>query len=149
MENLISAVKLTQCNTLTAGVAGTTAIKGTAIDMSDYETCLFVVPFGTITSGAVTSIKVQQSVDTTDGNFADLAGTSVTVLDTNDDTCFYVEVTKPIKRYVRLYVSRGTQNAVVGNILAIQGNGRVKPSVQDAATITSGKLLQSPAEGTA
>jgi len=148
MENLSTSVKLTQATTTDAGVAATTAIKGTAIDMSDYETCLFVVPFGTITSGAVTSIKVQQSVDTTDGNFADLAGTSVTVADTNDNTTFYVEVTKPIKRYLRIYISRGTQNAVVGAAIAIQANGRVKPSVQDT-TITAGELWVSPAEGTA
>ena len=148
MQNLISNVKLTQCNTLTQGAAGTTAIKGAAIDMSDYETVLFVVPFGTITAGAVTSIKAQQSVDTTDGNFTDLQGTSVTVADTNDDTTFYLEVSKPIKRYVRLYVSRGTQNAVVGNIIAIQAEGRVKPPTQDT-TITGGELWVSPPEGTA
>ena len=148
MQNLISNVKLTQCSSTDAGVAATTAIKGSAIDMSDYETCLFVVPFGTITAGAITSIKVQESVDTTDGNFVDLAGTSVTVADSADNTTFYVEVTKPLKRYLRIYVSRGTQNAVVGATIAIQGCGRVKPSVQDT-TISGGELWVSPSEGTA
>jgi hypothetical protein len=147
-QNIIAGVKVTQATTLTAGAAGVSAIKSSNIDMSDYETVLFVVPFGTITSGAVTSIKAQQSVDTTDGNFADLVGSSVTVVDTADDTCFYVEVTKPQKRYVRLYITRGTQNAIVGTVLAIQANGRVKPPVQDT-TITSGKLLVGVDEGTA
>lgn len=146
--NLITNVKVTQATTLAAGAAGVTAIKSSAIDMSDYETVLFVIPFGVITAGAVTSIKAQQSVDTVDGNFVDLAGTSVTVLDTNDDTCFYLEVTKPQKRYVRVQVLRATQNAVVGNILAIQGEGRVKPAIQDT-TITGGELWVSPDEGTA
>lgn len=148
LQNLISGVKITQATTVDAGVAAATAIKGSAIDMSDYETCLFVVSFGTITSGAVTSIKVQQSDDTTDGNFADLTGTSVTVADTEDNTTFYVEVTKPQKRYIRLYISRGTQNAVVGAALALQANGRVKPAVQDT-TVTRGELWLSPDPGTA
>jgi len=146
--NIATNIKMTQATTLTQGAAGVTVIKSNAIDMSDYETVLFAVPFGVITAGAATSIKVQQSVDTTDGNFADLAGSLVTVLDTNDDTTFYIEVIKPQKRYVRLYVSRATQNAVVGNIIALQADGRVKATVQDA-TVTSGKVLLSPDEGTA
>ena len=145
--NIAANVKMSQVTTLTAGAAGTTAIKSTAVDMSDYETVLFAIPFGTITAGAVTSIKAQQSVDTVDGNFVDLAGSSVTVLDTNDDTTFYVEVIKPAKRYVRVQVLRATQNAVVGNIIALQADGRVKAAVQDT-TITSGKVLLSPDEGT-
>jgi hypothetical protein len=146
--NLISNVKLTQASTLTAGAAGVTAIKSTAIDMANYETVLFVIPFGTITAGAVTSVKAQQSVDTVDGNFVDLAGSAVTVLDSNDDGCIYLEITKPQKRYVRVQVLRATQNAVVGTIIAIQGEGRVKPSVQDT-TIVGGELWASPEEGTA
>lgn len=148
MQNLISNVKLTQCTTLTDGAANTTDIKGSAIDMSNFETCLFVVPFGTITTGAATSIKIQQSATTTDGDFADLEGTSITIADDKDNKTFYAEVSKPQKRYVRLYVDRGTQNAVVGTITAIQSGARVKPTTQDT-TISTGELHVSPDEGTA
>jgi hypothetical protein len=76
-----------QASTLTAGAAGTSDITSDAVDTSGCEGVLFIVSFGGITAGAVTSIKVQQC-DTSAGSYADLTGTAQTVADTNDDTTF-------------------------------------------------------------
>lgn len=147
MENLSANTKISQIVTTDAGVAAQTAIKSSTIDMSNYEGVLITVPFGTITSGAVTSIKLQGAPTDVDGDFADLEGTSQTVADDDDNTTFFVDLVKPISRYVRLYITRGTQNAVVGACIATQYNGRVKPATH--GTGVSGELHVSPAEGTA
>jgi hypothetical protein len=133
--------------TPTNGVAGVADIKGTDCDMEGYEGVLMVVTFGTITGSAVTSIKAQQSVDTTDGNYADLTGTGQTIADTDDDMTFYIDLFQPEKRYVRLYVDRGTQNAVVASATYIKYGAKVKPV--DQGSNVSGEFHQSPIEGTA
>lgn len=148
MENLSANTKISQATTTDAGAAAATAIKGVAIDMSGYEGVLFTVPVGTIVTGAATSIKVQES-DTSadDSGFQDLAGSNQTLADTADNTTVYVDVVKPLKRYVRLYISRATQNATFGAALALQYGGRKKPAIH--GTGVSGELWVSPAEGTA
>lgn len=131
-----------------AVAAGTTDVEPTGIDTAGFESCLFAVSFGTITSGAVTSIKLQQSTD--NSSFADLEGTAVTVADTDDNKVFWLDIHRPRERYIRCVVDRGTANAVVDSILAIQYNGvRVAPPTHDATTVGGGEAHSSPAEGTA
>ena len=137
--------KISQCSTVTAGAAATTDIDATSVDMSGFEQVTFVVPIGTIVSGAVTSIKAQGSSN--NSSFSDLAGTSQTIADTDADKTFYVNVVKPSYRYVRLVVDRGTQNATVGGIIAIQSNPKTLPVSH--GTSVSGETHISPAAGTA
>lgn len=146
MQNLSANTKISQVITVANGAAGAADIKGATIDMSDYEGVTFVVPFGPIVSGAATSIKVQGAPTDVDGDFADLEGTSQTVVDTADNTTFYIDLVKPQSRYVRLFVARATQNSTCAAI-AVQYNGRVKPATH--GTGVSGELHVSPAEGTA
>lgn len=147
--NLSKMTKITRHNNAVA--AGTTDITpSSGIDMQNFEGCLFIVPFGPITAGAATSIKVQQSSD--DGSsdtYADLAGTSVTVEDDDDNQVFWVDVYRPRERYLKLIVDRGTQNAVVDGIIAIQYGPKNLPTTHDATTVGGGELHASPAEGTA
>lgn len=147
--NLSKAVKLTRHNVAVA--AGTTDVTPSAgIDMQGFLGCLFLVAFGTITSGAVTSIKVQQSSD--DGvadDYTDLASTSVSVADTDDNKIFYLDIYRPTKRYLKLIVDRGTQNAVVDGITAIQYGPSKQPTTHDSSTVGGGELHGSPSEGTA
>lgn len=144
-QNFAKDHKISQCSTVTAGAAATTDIDATSVDMSGFEQVTFVVPIGTIVSGAVTSIKAQGSSD--NSSFSDLAGTSQTIADTDDDKTFYVNVVKPSHRYVRLVVDRGTQNATVGGIIAIQSNPKTLPVSH--GTSVSGETHISPAAGTA
>jgi len=147
MENLSVNTKISQIVTVAAGASAATDIKSSTIDMSGYEGVCIAVPFGEVVSGAATSIKLQGAPTDVDGDFADLEGTSQTVVDTADNTTFYIDLVKPISRYVRLYISRATQASTVGGVIATQYNGRVKPATH--GTGVSGELHVSPAEGTA
>lgn len=133
-------------STTTAGAAGVSTITSSAVDTAGYDGVLFIVPFGAIVSGAVTSIKVQQC-DTTGGSYADLTGTSQTIADTDDDKLFYVDVFRPQEQFLKLIVSRATQNATVGGIIALKYRGATRPVTQ--GTNVSGEAFNWPAEGTA
>ncbi len=77
---------------------------------------------------------------------ADLAGSSV-VVGERDDTV-WVEVFRPKKRYVRAKALRGTSTAL-GEVYVIQRGAAGEPVSNVLAGTINGKLLFSPAEGTA
>jgi hypothetical protein len=132
-----------------AVAAGTTAVDPTAVDMQNFESVMFIVQFGTITASAVTSVKAQQSSDNGSSDaFADLEGTGQTVADTDDDLAFIIDIVNPQERYVKPYVSRGTANAVIESITAIQYGSRKMPVTQ-GATVGGIETHVSPDEGTA
>lgn len=128
-----------------AEAAATSDITSTSVDMATCESVAFVVLFGAITASAVTSVKVQGSLDNV--TFYDLQSTGVTVADDDDNQVFVTEVVRPTWRYLRCIVDRGTQNAVVDGILAIQTNPRFPPVTQPATTTT--EVNVSPPSGTA
>jgi hypothetical protein len=134
-----------------AVAAGSTVITPSAgIDMKGFDSCLFVVAFGAIVSGAATSIEVHQSSDdgVADG-YSALLGSKVTVADDQDNKLAYVEIVRPAKRYVKCIVNRATQNATVDGIVAILSNGKKAPTTHDSTTVVGGETWSTPAEGTA
>lgn len=140
-------VKIVQVITPTAGAAGTTAIEGTVIDTQGFTGALFIVTLGAIVTGAATSLKVQQGTDGTVSDAADLAGTSQTIADDADGKVLYVDVKKPTERYLRLYVSRATQNATIAAAEVILYGPSDAPTSHGSTV--SGESFVSPAEGTA
>jgi len=148
MNELSKNCKITQAITVTNGAAGTTDIEGAIVDMSGFEGVLMIITFGAITGSAVTSIKAQQGAAALMGDAADLLGTSQTIADDDDEQTFYIDVYKPQERYVRLYVDRGTQNAVVASAEYIQYGPKAAPTTHQA-TVISGETHISPIEGTA
>lgn len=147
--NLSKNVKVSTAITPTAGVAGTTDINGTTLDMSGFEGVLVLVRMGAITGTAVTSIKMQQGAASNLSDAADLEGTGITVADDDDDQIFMIDLYRPLERYVRVVVDRGTANAVVASAEYLQYGAAEKPienNVTDASTV---ELHVSPAEGTA
>jgi hypothetical protein len=147
MNELSKNCKITQAITVTNGAAGQTHIEGAIIDMSGWEGVLMIVTFGAITGSAVTSIKAQQGAAVLMGDAADLLGTAQAVADDDDEQTFYIDVYRPLERYVRLYVDRHTQDAVVASAEYIQYGPRNAPYTQVAPV--SGETHISPAEGTA
>lgn len=145
--NLNKNTKLTRVSNAVA--AGTSDVNSAVIDMQNFEGCLFVVAFGAITAGAVTSIKLQQGAQSDLSDAADLASTSVTVADDDDNQIFYLDIYRPRERYVRLVVDRGTQNAVIDGIFAQQYGPKKSPTTHDSTTVGGGEIHASPAEGTA
>lgn len=146
--NLTREGKVTRVSNAVA--AGTTDINSSSVDMSGFDSVTFYVLFGTITASAVTSVKAQQSSD--DGSsdtFADLTGTGITVADDDDNQVVVLEIDQPRERYVRCVVDRGTQNAVVDGIIAVQHNAKTVPVTHDSSTVVSSEYHHAPAEGTA
>jgi hypothetical protein len=138
--------KVVIATTTTLGAAGTSVITSTAVDTAGFRECTFIVPLGTIVAGAVTSMKVQQC-DTVAGTYADLLGSNQTIVDTDDDGLRYSTVVNPQEQFLKLVVSRATQAATIGGIIAILSGPRKRPVTQPAGV--SGEQFIFPAEGTA
>ena len=145
--NLSKNSKMTRASNAVA--AGTSDVNGAVIDMQNFEGCLFAVAFGTITATAVTSIKAQQGDASNLSDATDLAGTAVTVADDDDNQVFYLDIYRPTKRYIRVVVDRGTANAVIDDVLAVQYGPRNLPTIHNTTTIGGGEVHAGPAEGTA
>jgi hypothetical protein len=145
--NLSTSGKFTRVSNAVA--AGTSDIESSSIDMLGFEAVTFIVLFGAITAGAVTSVKAQQGKLSNMTDAADLKGTGITVADDDDNQLVVLEIDHPQERYVRCVVDRGTQNAVVDGIIAIQTKPRVEPVTHDATTVVGSELHHAPAEGTA
>src|SRR5688572_15870913 len=138
--------KIVQAINVTAGAAAAANVNGDIIDMQGYDSVLFVAQFGPIVGGAVTSLKVQQGDDPAMADAADLLGTGVTVLDTDDNKVKYIEVYRPKERYVRLVCLRATQAATVAAMAYLHA-ARSEPVSQPADV--AGESHLSPAEGAA
>lgn len=147
MLNLSKEVKVTRV--LNAVAAGVSDQNGSVIDMANFDGVVFIAGFGTITSGAATSIKVQQGKLANGSDMADLEGTGLAIADDDDDKLAALDVYRPQERYVRLVVVRGTQNAVIDGVIALQYKGRKAPVTHDATTVVGTELHISPDEGTA
>lgn len=135
---------------MNAVAAGTSDQTSSAVDTQGYEGVKFYTAFGAITSGAVTSVKVQQSSD--DGSadaYADLAGTSISVADDDDNQVVVHDIYRPRERYLKVVVDRGTQNAVIDGIVAVLYGARKEPTTDDSTTVVGRETHTSPAEGTA
>lgn len=134
----------------TAVAAGTTDITdATVVDMAGYSGVRFTFHFGAITSGAATSVAAAGGATSTPTpGTDDIAGSKITVADTADDTVFTLDIYKPTQRYIRPFVKRATQNAVLNSIVAVQYEPIFMPPTQDTS-VTSSKTLVSPANGTA
>lgn len=153
MHNLIKNVKTIRLpldtTTTYTGTAGTTGLLTEGVDTLGYEGVCFKIAFGAITSGAATSVKLQQSDDNgvSDG-YSDIVGSSQTVADTDDGKIVLLDVHRPQKRYLCAAISRATQNATVDYMEAILYNGNQVPITADS-TVASQEIFVSPAEGTA
>jgi hypothetical protein len=132
VNELLSGTQIAPAVSVTAWAAASTAIEGSAIDSANYEGVMFVAQLGAIVSGAVTSLKLQESADGSTG-WTDVASTSITVADDDDSGIRYLDYRRPAERYVRLYVSRATQNATLTATALLYG-AKSQPLTQPTAT---------------
>ena len=121
--NVSRGIKFTRV--LNAVAAGTSDQNSWSVDMKSFDAVTFCMGFGAITASAVTSIKLQGSDD--DSSFSNLAGTAITVADSDDDKIVLAEINPPQRRYVRCVVNPGTQNAVIDFAVALQSNANKAP----------------------
>lgn len=144
--NLSRSAKFTRVINATA--AGATDVNGGTIDMAHWEGVLFVAAVGTLTATQVTAMHAQQGALADGSDMADLLGSSVGPLADGDGTkMLMLDVFQPRERYVRAVLDRGTANAVVDGVIAIQYGPRKIPAVQDTS-VKAAKFVQSPEQGT-
>lgn len=129
---------------------GTSNVNSDPVDTAGFDGVRFITGFGAITAGAATSQKAQQGQASNLSDAADLASSSVTVADTDDNNISIVDIYRPAERYVRLATLRATQNAAIDFMIVELYRQRKQPVTQDATVVAAGaKVLASPAEGTA
>lgn len=134
---------------MNAVAAGQTTQTSSAVDMADYEGCLFIALLGACDGTSVPSLKAQQSSD--DGStdsYADLLGTSVAGTDADDNKMLILDVYRPRERYLKALVTRATADVVIDGVLAIKYGPRKTPITQ-GSDVANSELHVSPAEGTA
>lgn len=141
MLALTKDVKFTRVSNAVA--AGTTDVTAT-IDMAGFNGGAFAVLFGAITSTAVTSVKLGSGSASNGSDAVDLSNSSVTVADDDDNQMVVVELVDGMPdgdRYLTVTVDRGTANAVIDGIIAMQTNPKAKPVTQDASTVVGTALV--------
>lgn len=150
--NLTKATKTIRLKPDASGwtvTAGTTDVNSDIVDMAGFDAARFIAGFGTITSGAVTSMKVQQGAAAAMSDAADLLGTGVSIADTDDNKIAIIDVLRPRERYLRASFDRGTQNAVIDFLIVELYRANSEPVTQDTVTLVAPETHASPAEGTA
>jgi hypothetical protein len=108
---------------------------------------VFIAALGTLASSAVTGLKVQMGNESNLSDAADLTGTAVSMADSDDNKLLVLDIHRPAERYVRSVVTRGTADATIDGVIAIQYGARVLPGSQDS-TVAGIETHVSPAEGT-
>lgn len=131
-----------------AAAAGQTTLTSEYVDTAGYDGVIFIVLFGSITSGGAQSVKALQATASNGSDGADLEGSSTTVADSDDNKIVVVDVYRPRERYVAVAALRATQDSVVDGIVAFLYSGSKAPVTNDT-TVVGLKSLISPSEGTA
>jgi hypothetical protein len=139
-NELTSSVKPLSCVTPAAGAAAATNLEGTIIDTLGFRSCCILIHFGPLVAGAVTSYRVQQGNAANMSDAADIAGSTKTVADDSDNLIRYADVHNVSKRYLRLMISRATENATVGSAVALL----YKPSDSGFAQVAVGAIHPGP-----
>ena len=124
ISNAVKTLRVKVDGTNYTAAAGSTAVTSEAIDTFGFDGIRIVMGFGAIVSGAATSFKLQECA-TSGGSYADIAGSSVTVADTDDNKIAIAEIYQPRARFIKVVISRATQNATVDFMIAELTSARV------------------------
>jgi hypothetical protein len=127
--------------------SGTADREGATLDMKGFDGVLMIVKTAAIATGATYKIKAQQGALANATDMADLAGTSQTIADDDDNEVYFIDVYQPRERYVRLIADKDTSNACAESAVYVQYKARFEPVTQP--TGVTGEQHLSPAEGTA
>lgn len=142
--NLINGIKITKV--AAAATAATTAVNGTAVDMSGYEGVLFFTTIATANAGNIFKAQIGSVANGSDA--ADLEGTAVVAAANAQVVWIDVYRADPNQKYIRPVVVRGASSAV-GDIYALQYESRLQVVENNIANTIIGKLVVNPFEGTA
>jgi len=123
-----------------AAAAGQTTLTSDVVDMKGYDGVTFLALLGDVDNTSALVLQAQHGDESDGSDMANLAGVAAShTADATDadNNVLAVEVFRPTKRYVRVTLARGTANAVVDGILAIQSEPNEAPVTQDASVIAT------------
>lgn len=130
---------------INATLSGTTASEGNIVDLQDYGGACFAFITGAVTDAGAAAgftIKLQESDDTADANFSDVASAdhtgTLSVTSDSDDTVPIGKIGYTgIKRYVRAVATGTTGTDAVVSGIAILGKANYEPATDTAANIAA------------
>jgi hypothetical protein len=120
-----------------AASAAQTALDSDVLDMSAWDSATFIALLGDVSDGSVLTLTLFHG-DSSDGSDAvatTLAATFTAGASNADSKALAISVRWPLKRYIRARLTRGTANAIVGGIIAIQHEPKYAPVTQDASIL--------------
>lgn len=125
-------------------------ITSDAVDMLGYESALFVVTLGAVTSTGTATAKIQQSSDNASSDaYADLEDSGLaSVGDASTEKKLLIEVLNPKERYLKCLVARATANVEIDSIDVWLFGPKADPVVQ-GSTVDGTNQVVNPDEGTA
>ena len=124
-ENISKSCKVSRVSN--AAAAGTSDINCTSVDMAGFDVVTFIASFGTLTATQVTLLKLEGSDD--NSSFSAIASSSTSAMaDGDSNKLLIATITRPANRYVRAVIDRGTANAVVDGVIAMQYAARDIPT---------------------
>lgn len=139
--------------------SGTADRVSNVIDTKGYDGCFIAVHFAAIAASVDCDIYLQEANAASDATTltsgADLAGTSQDIAADDDDEVYYIEVKRPLKRFLQLNINNDATNATAQSAVAYLYGGDTKPVTHATGSGTSegtepvsGEAFVSPIAGT-
>lgn len=118
--------------------AAQTAVEGASVDMAGKIGVRFTAALGDVTTGSVLGLKAQYRDDSNDA-WEDIVGAVAFTAGASDadNKLLILDVVRPVKRYVRAYLTRTTANAVVDGIFADVYGDYWQPVTQGSTVLQS------------
>jgi hypothetical protein len=144
VNSILKDCKVTRV--LNSVVAGTSDQDGTVLDMTGFDNVMFVAALGDVTSGSVLELQVFGNTASSTSSPTpveltnDSAGPNTAGASDNDNKLYIVDVQRPAYQYVFPRVKRGTANAVIDGVFAIQYKAESVPQVQGSTVFASALL---------
>lgn len=124
-----------------AAAAAQTDVTSSVLDMQGYDGVMFVALTGDVAATSALQLTAYgNSANSTSSPtpVEQVATDAFTATATSADSkALIVDVHEPALRYVFAELTRGTADAAVGGIIAIQYKAALKPTAQDATVIAS------------
>ena len=130
MFDFVKDVKITRVSA--GATAAFTDVESDRVDMTGFDSVLFVCALGAVTSGGVVQLVAKSNAaDSASNSTTEKSGTSITTSSGDyDNKLLIVDLHRPTLRYAYVTVVRDTQNAAINYILAIQYNAKNVPITQ-------------------
>ena len=141
LQGLLKNAKITRILVDTA--AGIAATASDILDMTGFDSVLFIAKLGTVTATSVTTLTCQtNSVNSATGMAAlTSAVTNTDAGGASSNGLLTLDVVRPAQQFVRAVLTSATANAVKNGIIAIQYNAKDAPATQ-GATVLSSQTIQ-------